>query len=104
MAVAAVADNSCKMSHKSSKVASKVEVCPVCNENQDIEDCTYYLQQTMKERSKFLFKKKLCYGCLKTVTKEHNKKTSSSRRSCKVCSGKRDNPPWLSQKVGSNKQ
>ena len=39
------------------------------NENHDIEDCTYYLQQTMEERSKFLFKNKLCYGCLKTVPK-----------------------------------
>ena len=51
------------------------------------EDCTYSLEQTMEERSKFLFKNKLCYGCLKTLTKEHNAKTSS-RRSCKVCNGK----------------
>ena len=42
----------------------------------------------MEERSKFLFKNKLCYGCLKTVTKEHNAETCSSRRSCKVCNGK----------------
>ena len=58
------------------------------NENHDIEDCTYYLQQTMEERSKFLFKNKLCYGCLKTVTKKQNAKTCSSRGSCKVCNGK----------------
>ena len=32
------------------------------NENHDIEDCTYYLQQTMEKISKFLFKNKLCYG------------------------------------------
>ena len=74
--MATVADNSCNMSHdKSNKIASKVEVFPMSNENDDIEDCTYYLQQTVKERSKFLFKNKLCYGCLKTVTKEHNVKT-----------------------------
>ena len=74
--MATVADNSCNMSHdNSNKIASKVEVFPMSNENDDIEDCTYYLQQTMKERSKFLFKNKLCYGCLKTVTKEHNVKT-----------------------------
>ena len=84
-----VADNSGNISQeKSDKVTSKVEKCPVCNENHGIEDCTYYLQQTMKERSKFLFKNKLSYGCLKTVTKEHNAKTCSSRRSCKVCNGK----------------
>ena len=80
-AVATVANNSCNISQdKSNKVASKVEVCPMCNENLDIEDCTYYLHQTMEERSKFLFKNKLCYACLKTVTKEHNAKTCSSRR------------------------
>ena len=84
-----VADNSCNVSHdKGNKVASEVEVCPMSNENHDIEDCTYYLQQTMEERSNFLFKNKLCYGCLKTVAKEHNAKTCSSRRSCKVCNGK----------------
>ena len=71
--MATAADNSCNMSHdKSNKVASKVEMCPMCNENHDIEDCTYYLQQTMEERSKLLFKNKLCYGCLKTVTKPAN--------------------------------
>ena len=60
----------------------------MCNENHDIEDCTYYLQKTMKERSKFLFKDKLCYGYLKTVTKEHSAKTCSSKISCKVCNEK----------------
>ena len=88
-AIATVTINSCNISEdKSNKIASKVEVCPKCNKNHDTEDCTYYLQQTMEERNKFLFKNKLCYGCLKTVTKEHNAKTCSSRRSCKVCSGK----------------
>ena len=42
----------------------------------------------MEERSKFLFNNKLCHGFLKTVTKEHNAKTCSSGRSCKVCNGK----------------
>ena len=87
--MATVADNSCNIFHdKSNKVASQVEVYPMCNENHDIEYCTYYLQQTMEERRKFLFKIKLCYGCLKTVTKEHNAKTCSSRRSCNLCYGK----------------
>ena len=66
--MATVADNSCTMSQdKSNKVASKVEVCPMCNENHDIEDCTYYLQHTMEERNKFLFKNEQCYGYLETV-------------------------------------
>ena len=50
------AHNSCNMSDdKNSKVALKIEACPVSNENHDIEDFTYYLQQTMEERSKFPF-------------------------------------------------
>ena len=51
-AMATLADNSCKISQNDSNM---VEVCPMCNKNNDIEDFTYYLQQTMKERSKFLF-------------------------------------------------
>ena len=31
-----------------------------------IENCQYYLQQALEERSKFIFKKKLCYKRLKT--------------------------------------
>ena len=62
----------------------------MCNKNQDIENCTYYLPQTMEETSMFLFKNKLCYGCLKTVTKEHNAKTCLSRHSWKVRNGKNE--------------
>ena len=40
-AMETVDDNSCSISQdKSNKVASKIEVCPMCNENHDIEDCT----------------------------------------------------------------
>ena len=40
-AMETVDDNSCNISQdKSNKVASKIEVCPMCNENHDIEDCT----------------------------------------------------------------
>ena len=46
----------------------------------------YSKQWTTKAR--FFFKNKLCCGCLKTVTKEHNTKTFLSKRSCKVCNGK----------------
>ena len=88
-ATATGANNSCNKSHdKSNRVTSKVKVCPMCNENHDMEDYTYYLQKTMEERIKFLFKNKLCYGCLKTVAKEHNAKTCLSRISCKVCNEK----------------
>ena len=33
----------------------------------DIEDCKYYLQQTLEERRKLIFKKKLCYGYFQEI-------------------------------------
>ena len=61
----------------------------MCNENHDIEaDCVFFLQQTLEERSKLLYKMKLCFGCFEEVTKEHNAKSCANRRICKVCNGK----------------
>ena len=39
-----------------------------------IENCQYYLQQALEERSKFIFKKKLCYKKLKNIKKEFSAK------------------------------
>ena len=61
--------------------------CPICDEH-DIEECQVFLSQTMEDRSKTLYKKKLCYGCLGNVSKEHNAKSCTNRRMCKVCSGR----------------
>ena len=46
-------------------ISKKLKVgnrCPLCNEKHDIEDCVFFLQQTLEEQSKLLYKKKLCYG------------------------------------------
>ena len=42
----------------------------------------------MEDRSKTLYKKKLCYECLGNISKEHNAKSCANRRMCKVCSGR----------------
>ena len=62
--------------------------CPVCDDHHDIEECQVFLSQTMEDRSKTLYKKKLCYGCLGNISKEHNAKSCANRRMCKVCSGR----------------
>ena len=59
----------------------------MCGEKHDIEDCKYHLQQTLEERSKLIFKKKLCYGCFQEIKKDHNAKNCSKRRFYKVCNG-----------------
>ena len=67
----------------------KTENCPVCEkEHHDIEDCPTFLTQPVQDRSKTIFKKKLCYGCLAGISKDHNAIKSSNRRSCKVCNGR----------------
>ena len=60
----------------------------MCGERHDIEDGKYYLQQTPEERSKLVFKKKLCYGCFQEIKKDRNAKNCSKRRLCKVYNGK----------------
>ena len=62
--------------------------CPICDEHHDIEECQVFLSQTMEDRSKTLYKKKLCYGCLGNISKEHNAKSCANRRRYKVCSGR----------------
>ena len=62
--------------------------CPVCDGHHDIEECQVFLSQTTEDRSKTLYKKKLCYGYLGNISKEHNAKSCANRRMCKVCSGR----------------
>ena len=59
--------------------------CPVCDESQDRNDCSMFKDQTLEERSKILWKKKLCYGCYSPLSQDHNAKTCKQRRICKVC-------------------
>ena len=76
-------------------ISKKLKVgnrCPLCSENHDIEDCVFFLQQTLEERSKLLYKRKLYYGCFEEVTKKHNAKSCANPRICKVCNGK--HPTW----------
>ena len=83
-AMATKTDNSPEDLQKRNKTSSE-RTCPVCGERHDIEDCKYYLQQTLEERSKLVFQKKLCYGCLEPMTMEHNAKDCKHRLTCKIC-------------------
>ena len=62
--------------------------CPICEGQHDIEECTTILEQAVEDRSKTIYKKRLCYGCLEEISKEHNAESCSNRRQCKVCNGR----------------
>ena len=62
--------------------------CSIGDDHHDIEECQVFLSQTMEDRGKTLYKKKLCYDCLGNISKERNAKSCANRRMCKVCSGR----------------
>ena len=62
--------------------------CTACDKHHDLETCQLYLTKPTEERGKFLFKNKLCYGCVNTISKNRTAKTWKKRRSFKVCNEK----------------
>ena len=60
----------------------------------------------MEGRSKTLYRKKLCFGCLGNISKERNAKISDNRKMCKICSGRQPKVLYdlkiQKQKKGSN--
>ena len=57
--MATKADNSSEDTQRGNKTNNE-RACQACLERYDIEDCNHYLQQTLEERSKLIFKKVLC--------------------------------------------
>ena len=43
----------------------------------------------LKDRIKFLSKKKYCFGCFQPIKPQHNAKTCDKRLDCRSCSGSR---------------
>ena len=53
------------------KTEEIVNVCQLCQKSHDLDDCPVYKMKSVEERSKFLFQKKLCYGCYTPISSEH---------------------------------
>ena len=60
----------------------------VASDGHDADDCSIFNGQTVEERSKTLARKKLCYGCYKPITADHNARTCKTQRTCKICNQK----------------
>ena len=54
--------------------------CRVCNKIHDLYNCSLFKDQTLEERSKILWKKKLCYGCYLPISQDHNTKTCKEHK------------------------
>ena len=77
---------SCAMKETSGNENKETLKCPMCEGQHDIEECTTILEQAVEGRSKTIYKKRLCYDCLKGISEEHNAK--SCLRQSKVCNGR----------------
>ena len=66
------------------KDTKDVVTCVMCAKNHDLEQCKAYLTKSVDERSKYLSTKKLCYGCLKPISKTHTARNCNQHRACKV--------------------
>ena len=62
--------------------------CHICGGKHDMDNCIIFNKQTVEERSRTLGKKKFCYGCYMLITADHNARTCSNRRICKICNQK----------------
>ena len=54
--------------------------CLVYDDHQDIEEYQVFLIQTVENRRKTLYRRKLHYGCLGNISKEHKEKSCANRR------------------------
>ena len=70
------------------KDTKEIVTCVMCAKNHDLEQCKASLTKSVDERSKYLSTKKLCYGCLKPISKTHAARNCNQRRACKVCKEK----------------
>ena len=57
----------------------------MCKKNHDMDNCKKFLELTVNERSRYLAKNKLSYGCYNPVSSNHSAKTCSKRIICKEC-------------------
>ena len=62
-----------------------IVTCVMCAKNQDLEQRKAYLTKSVDERSKYLSTNKLCYECLKPISKTHTERNCNQHQTCKVC-------------------
>ena len=62
--------------------------CKICNGRDDLDECKDLNDMTVEEKSKFLPKQKLCYGCYEVISPKHTARNCPRRRNCKICLAK----------------
>ena len=53
---------------------------PLCQKDHDLDKCEDFKKKTIEDKSKFLAKNKLCYGCYMPISFDHNARICKQRR------------------------
>ena len=61
------------------------QMCPLCKNNHDLDDCGQYLEKTVEDRRCFLKEKRLCFACYNF---NHTSKNCLGKRICQKCKGR----------------
>ena len=67
---------------------TKKDKCVMRTSCHDLNDCSIFMSLTAEDRSKMLFKNKLCYGCYGCISKDHSARNCKQPKSCKICKEK----------------
>ena len=54
--------------------------CVFCDGSHDLDDCQFYTEIPVEERSKFLKENKPCYGCYEEISSQHRARSCKNRR------------------------
>ena len=73
--------------------------CVYCKLGHDIDDCPDYKKLDMKAKKSFIFSKRLCFSCYKSVSSSHTSKTCMNKRTCSIC--KETHPTSLHPSTGT---
>ena len=62
----------------------KSSKCKICNGRDDLDECKTFNYMTVQEKSKFLSKHKLCYGCYEVISPKHTARNCPRRKNCNI--------------------
>ena len=90
--------------------------CHMCKKIHDMDNCKKFLELGVNERSRYLAKNKLCFGCYDPITSKHSAKTCTKRITFKECKNyhltalhgyqykKENNAQWEKMMMGKRKK
>ena len=69
----------------SNKFVNKSRICAHCKQSHDLDDCPDFKKLPIEERREFVFRHRLCFGCLKRTSSNHSAKTCNNKKKCSIC-------------------